>query len=251
MITLRRATERRHVLRGEQDTWITFFPRDDRSGPGAVFLDVLVSFDEMRLAPGSGSGSHRRDEAEVITYVYAGALTQEDSTGRSGVIQAGEFQRMTTGGRVRYKETNASRNDWVHIFRIALHSSEVGLDGAHEQKRFTAGQRHNLLCVVASRDGRMGSLRIHQDALIFSSILDPGHHIFHELLPGRSVWLHVVSGEARLNDVVLTRGDGAGVTTEPSVSLTAQVNTEILLVDLGPAPNSSGSGAVLGSPVAK
>jgi redox-sensitive bicupin YhaK (pirin superfamily) len=249
MFALRRATERRHVRRGQQDIWLTFIPRDDRAGPGAVSLDVLVSFDEMRLAPGGGSGSHRRDEAEVITYVYAGALSQEDSTGRSGVIQAGEFQRMATGDRIRYKETNASRNDWVHVFRIALQSSVVGLDGAHEQKRFTAGQRHNLLCVIASRDGRNGSLRIHQDAIIFSSILDPGHHIFHELRPGRSVWLHVVSGEAKLNGIVLTRGDGVGITTEPSVSLTAQANTEILLIDLGPAPNSSGTGIVPESPV--
>jgi redox-sensitive bicupin YhaK (pirin superfamily) len=85
-------------------------------------------------------------------------------------------------------------------------------------------------------------LRTHQDALIFSSILDPGHHLFHELLPGRSAWLHLVCGEATLNNIILTQGDGAGVTIEPSVSLTVQEKSEILLVDLGPAPDSIGSG---------
>lgn len=248
MIMLRRATERRHVLRGMPDIWLTFFPQDDGPGPLDVTFDILATFDEMRLPPSGESTPHCRDEAEMITYVCTGALAQEDSTGRSGVIRAGEFQRMTTGGRIRYKETNASRNDWVHVFRIVLHSSEVGLDRAQEQKRFTAGQRHNLLCVVASRDGRKGALRIRQDALIYSSILDPGHHLFHELPPGRSAWLHIVSGEATLNDIVLTRGDGVGVTTEPSVSLTAQENTEIPLVDLGPAPNASATEVVPSRP---
>jgi redox-sensitive bicupin YhaK (pirin superfamily) len=77
-----------------------------------------------------------------------------------------------------------------------------------------------------------------QDALIYSSILDPGHHPIHELLPGRSAWLHVICGEATLHDIVLTQGDGVGVTMEPLVSLTAQEHTEILLIDLGPAPSS-------------
>jgi quercetin 2,3-dioxygenase len=123
----------------------------------------------------------------------------------------------------------------TNFFRISLLPSEAGLGCAHQQKRFTAAQRNNLLRAVASPDGREGSLRIHQDAFVFSSRLDPGHHLVHELLPGRSAWLHVVFGEVKLNDVVLTQGDGVGVTIEPTVSLTAQENTEILLVDLGPA----------------
>ncbi len=233
MITVRRDTERRHVQRGKQDIWLTCYP-EDRAGPLPVAFGVLTTFTEMRLPPGGSSGSHRLDEAEIVTYVYTGALAQEDSTGRSGVIQAGEFQRMTTGRGIRHKETNASRTDWVHVFRIALRPSEVGLGCAHEQKHFSAARRRNVLCPVASADGRKGSLRILQDALIYSSVLEPGRHVIHELSPGRSAWLHVIDGEATLQDVVLSQGDGVGVTIEPSVSLTAQAKTEILLVDLGP-----------------
>jgi redox-sensitive bicupin YhaK (pirin superfamily) len=241
MITLRRDTERRHVQHGKHDMWLTFNLRD-HPAPLADGFGFLENFNEMRLPPDAGAASHQLDEAEIITYVHKGALAQEDSTGRSGVIHAGEFQRMTTGRGIRHKERNASRTDGAHIFRIALRPSEVGLGCAHEQKRFTAAQRHNVLCAVASRDGRKGSLRIHQDTLIYSSILDPGHHLFHELLPGRSAWLHIVNGEATLNEIILTKGDGVGVTIEPSVSLIVQEKTEILLVDLGPAPNSFGSG---------
>jgi redox-sensitive bicupin YhaK (pirin superfamily) len=231
MITLRRATERRHHVQSyKHDIWLTFYPQD-LPDPLTDGFGILVIFNEMRFPPGGDTAHGLQDEAEIVTYVHKGALAQENSTGSSGVICAGEFQRMTTGCGIRHKETNASQTDWAHIFRISLRPSEFGLDCAYEQKRFTTAQRHNLLCVVVSPDGRKGSLRIHHNALIYSSIIDPGHHLVHELLPGRSAWLHIVYGEARLNDIVLTQGDGVGVTTEPSVSLTAQENTEILLVD--------------------
>jgi redox-sensitive bicupin YhaK (pirin superfamily) len=178
--------------------------------------------------------------------VYAGALAQEDSTGRSVVLQAGEFQRMATGHGIRHKETNASRTDWAHLFRITLRPSQVGLACTQEQKRFTAAQRRNVLCVVASWDGRKGSLRMQQDALVYSSILDPGYHLVHELLPGRCARLHLVYGEATINDdVVLTRGDSVDVKIEPSVSITVQENSELLMVDMNPAPNSPRIGVVL------
>ena len=174
----------------------------------------------------------------MITYVYKGALAQEDSTGNSGVIHAGEFQRLTIGRGVRHKETNALQTDFARIFRISLRSPEDGFDSVHEQKRFAVGLRRNSLCIVASPDGRKKSLRLLQDAFIYSSILDPGHHLVHEISPGRSVWLHVINGEVTIQDLILTEGDSAGVTNEPAISLTAQENTEILLVDLGSRPQS-------------
>jgi redox-sensitive bicupin YhaK (pirin superfamily) len=243
MITLRRNTERRHVQRGKHDIRLTFY-RKERLGPPADDFGILAAFDEIRLPPGGVSAHSPREEAEIVIYVYKGTLVQEDSIGGSGVAHAGEFQRMTIGRGIRHKEANASRTDWACAFRISLHPSEVGLDCVHDQKRFAAAQRHNVLCVVASPDGRKGSLRILQDALVYSSVLDPGHHLIHELLPGRSAWLHVIRGAATLQDMILTQGDGVGVTIEPSVSLTAQEDTEILLVDLGPAPRLFARGGV-------
>jgi redox-sensitive bicupin YhaK (pirin superfamily) len=233
MITLRRATERRHVQSGKHDIWQTFYPQD-LPGPLADGFGNLTSFNEMRFPPSGGSRPHRRDETEIVTYVYKGALAQENSTGNSAVIHAGEFQRLTAGPGIRHKEMNASRTDWAHVFQISLRPAEAGLECAREQKRFTVAQRRNVLCVIASPDGRKGSLRIHQDAFIYSSILDPGLHLVHELMTGRSDWLHIMYGEATLDDIVLTQGDGVGVTIEPSVSMTVRENTEILLVDLGP-----------------
>ncbi|MBU2552630.1 MAG: pirin family protein [Proteobacteria bacterium] len=237
MITLRRNTRRRRVQRGKQDIQLSFYPQE-HPGPLTDDFGILSAFDEIRLPPSGVSGLLPLEGAEIVTYVYRGALAQESSNGSSRVVHAGEFQRMTIGRGSRHKETNALRTDFTHMFRITLRPTEVGFDSAHEQKRFAVGQRHNLMCVIASQDGRKKSLSILQDALIYSSILDIGHHIAHELSPGRSAWLHVINGEVAMQDIILTEGDGAGIAIEPSVSLTARENTEILLVDLGPAPRS-------------
>lgn len=242
MITLRRNTSRRHLRAGNHDTWFTFQSRERLNQPADEF-GALAGLEEMRFPPGEVGTRRARQETEVITYVYKGSLAQEDSTGRSGVVHAGEFQHMIIGSGIHHKEKNASRADRTHVFRISLHPSEVGLGSRHEQKRFAAAQRHNLLCIVASPDGRKGSLRVIQDTLVFSSVLDPGHHLIHELEPERSAWLHVICGEATLQDLVLMQGDGVGVTIEPSVSFTAQEHTEVLLVDLGPQSRSFSSGA--------
>jgi redox-sensitive bicupin YhaK (pirin superfamily) len=230
MISLQRNEQRRHIRRGKQETWCTFCPHGLTGLSGSGFGPIIM-FDEMRLSPGESTKPHRSDGAEMLTYIYKGALSQEDSNGNSEVIHAGEFQRMSMGYRIRHKERNASLSDWVHVFRLSLQPAEIGLDCACEEKRFTAAQRRSRLCIVASPDGRNGSLRIHQDTLVYSSILDAGHHLFHELAPGRAAWLHVVHGEATAADIVLTPGDGIGITDEQSVSLTIRENTELLLVD--------------------
>lgn len=233
MITLRRNNERRHVQRGKQDTWLTFYS-NGHADPVSDGFRNLAAFNEMLLQPGEMAPQVTGTGAEIVSYVYRGVLAQEDSNGSSGVVHAGEFQYMTIGRGIRHKETNPAPADRAHVFRMYLRPAEAGLDSAHKQIHFPAAQRHNLLCVIASPDGRKKSLKILQDALIYSSILDPGHHLIHELLPGRSAWLHVISGEAALQDILLAQGDGVGFTREPSVSVTAQESSEILLVDLGP-----------------
>jgi redox-sensitive bicupin YhaK (pirin superfamily) len=243
MITLRRANERQHDRRRKQEVWHTFQPDvGDALVGGFGALEVL---DEDRLPPGEGVLRHSHRDAEIVTYVREGALAQEDSMGRSGVIHAGEFQRMTAGRAIRHSETNASRTDWAHVFQIWLHPSEAGHEPSREQKRFSAAERRGGLCVVASPDARRGSLRIYQDALVYSAILDAGQHVIHELSQGRSAWLHLVRGEVTFGDAVLRTGDGAGVTAEPAVSLTAREETEILLVDLCErVPSSQQNGGI-------
>lgn len=234
MITLLRSSQRYHATLGQQEVWRSFVAQKP-SGPLAHGIGFLFAFDELRLPPGQRTEPQGSSEVEFVTYVYRGALSQEDTTGYSGVLCAGEFQRVSAGGSVRHTETSVSESDWVHWFRMSLRPWQAGIDHGQEQQRFTAGQRHNVLCVVASPDRRKGSLKIHQDALIYSAMLEPGHHLVHELKSGRRAWLHIVHGEATMDDVVISRGDGVGVLNERAVALTVREPTEILMVDMGPA----------------
>ncbi len=244
MITLRRAEERRHERRRRQDVWQTFgrtFEPDDREGARADGFGALEGFAEERIPPGMVVPRRGTHAGEVLTYVREGALAHEDSRGRSGVLCAGEFQCRTISPGLRCRETNASATDWAQVFEARLRAPAAnGLaPAANEpapacaQKRFSVADRRGQLCLVASLGARGGSLRLEQDARIFSAVLSRGLHVVHELAPGRSAWVHVVAGAATIGEFVLTTGDGAGVTGERAVSLTAREPSEILLIDVG------------------
>jgi redox-sensitive bicupin YhaK (pirin superfamily) len=229
MITLRRAKQRYDDRRGKQEAWLTFYAQaaDD---PLAEGFGGLTQLNEIRLPPGATIGGHPRQDNEIITYVLDGALAYEDSLARSGVIQAGEFRCMRATSAVRSSEMNTSQTDWTHLFQIGLRS-DTGLQAADEQKRFSAAERRRGLCLVAAADGR-ASLRIGEDSLVYSALLQPGQHVVYDLQAGRRAWLHVVSGEVTLEDLVLTTGDGVGFTAERSVSFTTIEASEILLLDV-------------------
>jgi hypothetical protein len=234
MITLRRAVDRHHIERIKHDRWLTFYVLD-RADPLSRGFGTLEVLTESRLAPGAEGAFSPNHDTEIITYVIDGTLAHEDSAGRSGVILAGEFQRWTAGPGVRRRETNALRTDPVHAFHIWLRPAQANREQSQEQKRFSTAERRGVLRVVASPDGRNGSLQVGQDARLYSSMLDRGQHVVHELTSGRQGWLHVVRGEITLRDLVLTTGDGAGVSDERAMSMTAREDSEILLVDMSVA----------------
>ncbi len=231
MITVRRADTRHHDRRGKRDVWSTFDPRNrgDALADGFGALEIVC---ENRLPPGAGLPHRPRRADEIVTYVREGAVAYTDSLGDSGVIQTGEFQHLTTAGATRHREANASRAHWAHVFQIGFHAPTIGLEAGREQKRFTSAQRSGGLCVVASPDARGQSLRIHQDVLMYSAILESGQHVVHELAPTRRAWLHVVAGQAILGGFILSDGDSASLTTERAVSMTARDHTEVLLFDV-------------------
>lgn len=230
MILLRRAGDRRHERAMGQEFWITFDPLDGedalRSGFGA-----LLALVESRISPGSGTESRSRNGDDVLTYVHEGTLAQEDGKGRTSVVQSGEFQRASAEGHLRLSERNASSRHWAHVFRLSLLATGPDLDSSIEQKRFSIAERRGKLRIVASPDGRKGSLRIHADALLHSTLLKVGQHVVHVLAPGHGAWLHVVDGEIACDNFVLVAGDGAGIEDELAISFRALVDAEVLLFD--------------------
>jgi redox-sensitive bicupin YhaK (pirin superfamily) len=234
MMSLRCAESRHHDRRRKREVWRTFDPLDR-----ADCFETLEALDESRLPPRADVPRRIGGEAEIVTYVREGAVAYEDATGRAGVIQAGEFHCRITAHGARHSEANASRVDWAHVFQIRLRSFAPELERRCEQKRFGAAERRGGLCLIASPDARGGSLRLGQDTRMYSALLEPGQHVVHELAPGRAAWLHIVHGEVALGDLMLSAGDGAGVTTERAVSLTVREDSEILLFDVAVRPARS------------
>ncbi len=226
MISLRRSSERHHERVMGQEFWFSFDP--SASGFGS-----LLALVENRIPPGAGTESRSRNGDDVMTYVHEGTLAQEDGKGRTTMVQSGEFQRTSAEGHLRLSERNASESNWAHVFRIVMQAFGPDLDTSLEQRRFTIAERRGILRIVASPDGRKGSLRIRADALLYSSLLRIGQHLVHALAPGHSAWLQVVHGEIAYADFVLYSGDGASIGNEPSISFRALGDAEILLLDLG------------------
>jgi redox-sensitive bicupin YhaK (pirin superfamily) len=192
----------------------------------------LRVINEDRVRPGQGFGTHPHRDMEILSYVLEGELEHKDSMGTSSVIRPGEVQRMSAGSGVRHSEYNPSRTDPVHFLQIWILPEKQGLKPGYDQKEFPAPERRNRLRLVASRDGREGSLTVHQDVDPYATRLEIGGKVAHVLKPGRHVWVEVTSGSVALNGQEMHAGDGAAVSDEKSLELSASKDAEVLIFDL-------------------
>ncbi len=231
MIHVRRSNERGHADHGWLDTRHTFSFADYHDPENMGFRALRV-INEDRVAPGQGFGTHGHRDMEILSYVLEGGLAHRDSTGGGGVITPGDVQRMSAGTGVMHSEFNASRSEPVHFLQIWLLPERRGIPPGYEQKHFPAEQRKGQLRLIASPDSAEGSLRIHQDARVYTTLLGSGETLTHPLAPGRHAWIQVARGQVRLGDVVLAAGDGAAVSEETAVTLTGETPSEVLLFDL-------------------
>jgi redox-sensitive bicupin YhaK (pirin superfamily) len=231
MLTIRKAHERGHANHGWLDTWHTF-SFSTYQDPRHVHFRALRVMNEDTVAPGEGFGTHPHNDMEIVTYVLSGALEHKDSMGNGEVLRPGEFQRMTAGTGITHSEFNPSSTEPVHLYQIWLFPEKKGLTPSYEQKAFPATGRTNQFRLVASRDTAEGSLKIHTDAKIYLAELNKGGSVQHELASGRNAWLQVLRGGVTVNDKALSAGDGIAVSDEPSLSVEANDNAEVMLFDL-------------------
>jgi redox-sensitive bicupin YhaK (pirin superfamily) len=231
MITLRPSRERGHAQHGWLDSYHTFSFADYYDPAHMGFRDLRV-INEDRVQPGKGFATHAHKDMEIISYVLEGALEHKDSLGTGSVIRPGDVQRMTAGTGVRHSEYNQSKSDLVHFLQIWILPERTGLQPGYEQKHFPDAEKHNTLRLIASRQGRDGSVTIHQDVDVYAAGLDSGASVTHRLRPQRHAWVQVARGSLTLNDQRLDAGDGAAVSAEPVLGITAAGVAEILLFDL-------------------
>ncbi len=231
MITIRRSDERGHASHGWLDTHHTFSFAGYYDPQHMGFRSLRV-INEDYIAPGRGFGTHSHRDMEILTYVLEGALEHKDSMGTSSVIRPGEVQRMTAGTGVAHSEYNPSSTEQVHLLQIWLLPEAEGLEPGYEQRLFPLEKKKARLQLVASREGRDDSVRVHQDVSLYAAQLDVDDVVSYQLKKGRAAWIQVVRGDIRLNEKSLTQGDAAAVCDEDTVRIVGVNPSEILLFDL-------------------
>ncbi len=202
--------------------------------PRHMGFGPLRVINEDRVAPGGGFPTHPHRDMEIISYVVEGGLAHRDSTGTSSVIRPGDVQRMSAGTGVRHSEYNASETEPVHFLQIWIIPEKQGLRPSYEQKTFSAEEKRGKLRLVGSRDGREGSVTIHQDVDLYATRLEAGESVSHRMSAGRGAWVQVVDGELTVNGEALKAGDGVAISGSDDVRLEARAATEALLFDMGP-----------------
>ena len=231
MITIRKAAERGRTKFGWLDSWHTF-SFGDYWDPDHVSYRSLRVINDDWIAPGGGFGTHPHRDMEILTYVLDGAVAHRDSLGTGSEVRPGDVQRMTAGTGILHSEFNASKADPLRLLQIWLEPDRRGLRPGYEQKTFFAGGDTKGLRLVASRDGRDGSLTIHQDADLHAARLGPGGGASHPLQAGRHAWVQAARGPIVVNGTRLDEGDGAAVEGESRLDLLAPEGAEVLLFDL-------------------
>jgi redox-sensitive bicupin YhaK (pirin superfamily) len=195
------------------------------------FRSLRVINDD-RVAPGAGFGTHGHRDMEIVTYVLSGSLAHRDSTGTGEELRRGDVQRMSAGTGIRHSEYNGSKQDPVHFLQIWVLPERSGLAPEYQQLHFGDDEKRGRLRLIASQDGRDGSLIIHQDMDLFGSILDAGDKTSHQLRPGRHAWVQIAEGAVSLIGHKLQAGDGVEVSDQSLLELSAIEKAEFLLFDL-------------------
>ena len=232
MITVRKSDDRGTGRHGWLTTRHTFSFANYYDPEHMGFRDLRVINEDI-VAPGRGFGAHHHDNMEIISIVMEGALAHKDSTGGDGVLRRGEVQRMSAGTGVTHSEFNGSQTEPVHFFQIWLMPEKDGIKPGYEQKLFPDDERRGKLRLLVAPGGKDGALNIHQDASLYTSILDKGQSVEHKLEPGRAAWIQVARGSVDVNGTALKQGDGAAIEDETALRISSSDGqSEILLFDL-------------------
>ncbi|MFZ1393016.1 MAG: pirin family protein [Dokdonella sp.] len=231
MLQVRKSEDRGLAEHGWLSSRHSFSFADYRD-PAHMGFGPLRVINEDRVQPGQGFGTHGHQDMEIITYVLDGALEHKDSLGTGSVIHYGDVQRMSAGTGVRHSEFNHSADAPVHFLQIWIIPEKTGIAPSYEEKNFPPESKRGQLRLIASRDGRDGSVRVHQDVAIYASITEPGQRLTHALQNDRIAYLHVIRGGLSANGVTLNGGDALKATAESGIVIENAREAEFLLFDL-------------------
>ena len=231
MLELRKAGDRGYADHG----WLRSFHSfsfADYHDPEHMGFGALRVINEDRIQPGTGFGTHGHRDMEIISYVLEGALAHKDNMGNGSAIVPGDVQRMSAGRGVLHSEYNNAKDGITHFLQIWIEPNATGIAPSYEQKHFDAASRRGRLRLVASPDGRDGSVRVHQDVFLYAALLDAADRVVHSIAPGRRAYVHVARGSIMANGQPLVAGDALKAADVQEIVLEKPEGAEVLLFDL-------------------
>lgn len=232
MLILRPSQDRGHANYGWLDTYHTF-SFADYYDPEAMGYRALRVINEDRIAAAQGFGTHSHRDMEIITYVLEGALEHRDSLGSGGLLRPGEVQHMSAGRGIRHSEFNASEAEPLHLLQIWLLPTKNDIAPTYSQQAYPIAGERNRLHLVASSEGREGSLKMESDAELYAARLDAGAQVRHGFTSRKYGWLQVARGGVAVNGTRLAQGDGVAIEDEDAITIEAGPDgAEFLLFDL-------------------
>lgn len=231
-LTIRKSEERGRANFGWLDSKHSF-SFGHYHDPKHMGFGPLRVINDDRVAPGGGFPTHPHSDMEIISYVLDGALEHKDSQGTGLVIRPGDVQRMSAGTGIRHSEFNASQTAPVHFLQIWIIPEPKGLEPGYEQKAFTDAEKRGKLRLIGSRDGRDGSVTIHQDVDLYATLVGKGDVVEHVIAAGRGGWVQVARGSVSLNGETLEEGDGVAVSISGPLRISGLSEAEVLRFDMG------------------
>jgi redox-sensitive bicupin YhaK (pirin superfamily) len=231
MLTLRPSEQRGYADHGWLQSFHSFSFADYYDLQHMGFGPLRVINDDV-IAAGRGFGMHGHRDMEIVTYVMTGALAHQDSLGNGATILPGDVQRMSAGKGIMHSEFNHEQQGSTHLLQIWIEPTERGIKPGYEQKNFTADDKRGRLRLVASPDGREGSVTIHADASLHVGLFDGDEAFDMPLNPARKAYVHMARGQALVNGQLLKAGDALKYEGEPLVRISQGQQAEVLVFDL-------------------
>jgi redox-sensitive bicupin YhaK (pirin superfamily) len=231
MIEIRKSKDRGYADHGWLRSYHTFSFADYRD-PEHMGFGHLRVINEDRIQPGTGFGTHGHRDMEIISYVLEGALAHKDNMGNGSAIVPGDVQRMSAGRGVMHSEFNHAQDGVTHFLQIWIEPNVTAIPPSYEQKHFDAASKRGRLRLVASPDGREGSVKIHQEAFLYAALLDGADRAAHKLQPGRRAYVHVARGKLTVSGEPLEAGDALKAVNVAEIVLEKGEESEVLLFDL-------------------
>ena len=225
------ADQRFHSLIDWLDSWHSF-SFGEHYDPRRMGFRALRVINDDRIAGGGGFGTHGHRDMEILTWVLEGAVHHRDSTGGEGDIRPGELQRMTAGRGIRHSEFNASPTQPLRLLQIWLQPTKNNLEPGYAQTEFPVAGRQGRLQLIASPEGRDGSLTISAAAEVYAAQVRPGDTIVQAVRPGRHIWVQVANGSLTINGQAASEGDAVSLSDESELTLSSTATAEVVIFDL-------------------